>query len=196
MRIIILISLLWLTGCASVPMQQQPPQNQSIPWGNRVQTLSGIENWDLKALIAIRAAHAANSASLNWQQNKQNYTILLFGPLGTNSFALQGRPGQVQLQTANGKKFSAPNAETLITEQTGWQLPVSNLYYWIRGLPVPTLPAVKRYDSYNHLSLLNQQDWTIHYLSYVAVNNIDMPNKIVLENPQLRVKIIVTQWQL
>jgi outer membrane biogenesis lipoprotein LolB len=72
---------LWLTGCATTPSAIEPQNNKSVSWDNRVQTLSGIEDWDLNALIAIRTRADGDSASLHWQQKKQKYTLNLFGPL-------------------------------------------------------------------------------------------------------------------
>jgi outer membrane lipoprotein LolB len=184
---------LWLAGCATTATN---PQNQNVSWDSRVQTLSGIENWDLKALVSIRSQNDAGSASLNWQQHNQDYSLQLFGPLGTNSFKLEGAPGHVILQNPQGQIFKAKSPEQLLTQQTGWNLPVSDLYYWIRGLPVPTLPAQKRFDAYNHLSELTQQDWKIQYLRYTATTHGDLPNKIFITSPQLNVKIIINEWNI
>lgn len=194
----LLLICLWLAGCASLqPFQEQthPAIDQDMPWGERVQTLSGIENWDLKALIAVRNAKDDWGATLNWQQTKRNYEISLFGPLGTNAITLTGQPGSVILATADGKKITAANPESLLATQTGWRLPVSNLYYWIRGLPTPHSPSQKQFDAYHHIMILRQQGWIIHYQRYVSFRRIDVPSRIYLENPQLQVKIVVNQWQ-
>lgn len=196
--LIILVSIL-LASCATTPTPEQP-QNQVTPWNSRVQTLSGIEDWDLKGLIAIRASHNGRgddwTADWVWQQDQNNYTISLFGPLGSHSVKLTGAPGHVLLETSNGKKFTATSPESLLNQQMGWQLPVSYLRYWVRGLPVPNVPAQKQFDNYNHLVVLTQQGWVIRYLRYTSINQIDVPNKIFLANPDLNVKIIINQWQL
>ena len=192
--IFLLSSTLLLAGCTTTSTQP-PPQNQAVSWDSRVQNLSRIQAWNLKGSIAIRSRQEANSASLQWQQSQRNYTISLFGPLGTQSYVLTGKPGQVDLEMSDGKKFSATTPEILLAEQTGWRLPVSNLYYWVRGLPVPGVPAQKQFDAYHHLTQLSQQGWNIQYLNYVSINNIDIPNKISLNNPQLNVKIVIRQWE-
>ncbi|MBV8801368.1 MAG: outer membrane lipoprotein LolB [Gammaproteobacteria bacterium] len=200
---LILIGLLFigLAGCAT-----KPPGTTSLPsaaeteapvWGNRVGVLSNIQDWDLNALIAIRAnaSHAATSANMNWKQSKKNYDILLFGPLGTGAVKLAGQPGYVALETADGKKFNAATPEALLLQQSGWNLPVSNLFYWIRGLPVPKIPAQKSFDSYHRLSELSQQGWTIQYLRYKNIGAIDVPDKMILANSDVNVKIIIKNWQ-
>lgn len=197
---ILLLSLFGLTSCATVSSQQTAPAfaKSEVPtWGNRVEVLSNIHDWDMNALIAIRAntPKSAGSANMKWKQTRQNYNILLFGPLGSNAVTLAGKPGQVSLETADGKKFNAATPEALLLQQSGWNLPVSNLFYWIRGLPVPKVPAQKSFDVDNHLTNLNQQGWSIQYVSYKTVGQIDMPEKILLANSQVNVKIIIKNWQ-
>lgn len=194
------IFLFWLTSCATTPKTATTPQNQapSPTWGSRVQTLSDIQNWDLKALIAIRnnAKPDDLTANMRWQQASKNYTILLFGPLGAGSAKLTGTPTQVKLETSDGKTTTASTPESLLAQQTNYSLPVSNLYYWVRGLPVPNVPSHKHFDNFNHLVDLVQDGWHIQFLRYTTVNNVDMPNKIFIFNPQINVKIIINQWNI
>ncbi len=195
-RLLVVCLSIFLASCASMTPQETAPKNETVSWENRAKTISDFQTWDLKALIAMRRQNDAWSATLQWQQQHDRYHIALFGPLGTNSYEINGRPGNVVLSSANGKKASASNPETLLTQQVGWSVPVSNLFYWIRGLPVPNVPAQKQLDKYNHLISLQQQGWNIHYLSYTSVDHIDVPSKIFLDNPEMNVKIIINQWQL
>ena len=201
MRILKLYFLLclvcYLVGCATTPPQYNP-----IAWKEREKILTGIQNWNINAVIALRtsAGNQGGSANLQWQQKYKNYTILVFGPLGANLVKLSGQlsdqPGSVSLETANGQKMTASNIEQLLAQQTGWQLPVSELYYWIRGLPVPNLPAQKQFDAYFHLIKLNQQGWTVSFLYYTTINQIDLPMKILLENSRMKIKMNINQWDI
>jgi outer membrane lipoprotein LolB len=157
-------------------------------------TLSRLQDWKLQGVIGIRTAQETLSASLNWDQQGQNYTIALFGPLGTYSFSLVGIPHRVQLTLSDGRHFIAKNPETLLMEQAGWRLPVSNLYYWIRGLPTPNSAARYHFDAFQRLIQLEQANWSIHYLRYASFNGIDLPTKIILDHPGIDVKIVISQW--
>jgi len=201
MRILKLYFLLflvcYLAGCAITP-----PHYSAITWKEREKILTGIQNWNINAVIAVRtsAGNQGGSANLQWQQKYKNYTILVFGPLGANLIKLSGQlsdqPGSVILETANGQKMTASSIEQLLAQQTGWQLPVSSLYYWIRGLSVPNLPAEKQFDPYFHLVKLNQQGWTVSFLYYTTINQIDLPMKILLENSRMKIKMNINQWNI
>ncbi len=201
MRIITLlwmiVCLMGLASCATMQPASQLPQNQNVTWDSRATSLAKIQSWNLRGMIAIRTPKDSGSATLQWQQQQQNYYhISLFGPLGSHSVEITGRPGNVTLASADGKTFHANSPEELLAQQLGWRLPISNLYYWVRGIPVPGAASQKSFDSYHHLTQLTQNGWSIRYLSYTAVNGVDLPSKIFMDNPQLNVKIIINQWQI
>jgi outer membrane lipoprotein LolB len=193
---IFLFLTLSLAGCTT--LREQPSSlNQPISWQARSTTLTKLQTWDISAVMAVRtqAGNQGDTANLKWQQHQQNYSLLLYGPLGAGAVKIFGQPGYVSLETADGKKFNAATPELLLAQQTGWQLPVSDLFYWIRGLPVKGTPSSMQFDSYHHLIHLNQAGWTIDYLRYSAVNQVDVPTKLTLENSRIKIKIIVNQWQ-
>ncbi len=193
-----LILMLNLAGCATVHEQQPVSLNQTTSWQQRQIALMHLQNWDISAVMAMRT-HAGNeggTANLKWQQHQQDYSIMLYGPLGADTTKIYGRPGRVFLETADGKKFDATTPELLLAQQTGWQLPVSDLYYWIRGLPAQGSPRRMQFDASHHLTQLNQSGWRIDYLRYSTVNQIDVPTKLTLENIRLKIKIVINQWQI
>lgn len=198
----LMICTVWFTGCAThkktdeslTSVQSSTETFQPEP----VQALSNLENWDLSALIAIRNLSKSNadSANLNWQQTRKNFMISLFGPMGTNAVKLYGYPGKVTLQKSDGKRLTASTPEAILAKETGWRLPVSNLYYWVRALPVPDMASKKSLDQNNHLQVLLQDGWRIQYLDYTKMNGIDLPRKIFLNNSDLSIKIIISKWQI
>lgn len=201
--ILILVCFSGLVSCASLSPNKinnthQPVPSQTPPatWENRVGVLSNIQDWDLKGLIAIRNSRDAYSANWQWHQNQKTYTIGLFGPLGSNSIQLTGSPHTVLLETSDGKKLTSTSPEALLEQQIGSRVPVSSLYYWIRGLPVPGVPAQKQLDASNRLTVLIQQGWRIEYSRYSSINHVDLPAKMILNNAALNVKIIINQWQV
>lgn len=192
---LILFVTVLLSSCATTPAPNAP-RNETMVWDKRAETLAKVDNWKLQGQIAVRSAKNSTSASLQWQQHKANYDILLMGPMGSGTMRLAGGPGHARLVTSQGKTAQAATPEQLIATQVGMRVPVSNLYYWIRGLPVPNIPDQKKFDQYHHLTSLVQQGWRIQYLNYSAVNAIDLPSKIMANNPELNVKIIISRWQL
>src|SRR5580698_2598799 len=136
MRTLLMLSFA-LGGCSTVKEASQPAQNKQTSWDNRHTTLSSIQHWNIEGMIAIRNLAKNDSGSANWkwdQHSSKTYTMLFYGPMGAGTQKLSGKPGQVVLQMANGKTATASSPEALLASQTGWRLPVSSMYYWVRGL--------------------------------------------------------------
>ncbi len=191
----LLILTLLLSACATVK-PPKPPSNEALPWPQRETQLSAISHWTLKGKMGVRLPHHSGSADVVWQQTGQDYTLNLFGPLGLGRVVIEGDPYGVTLKRSSKDIHRAKTPEALLKEQVGWDVPVSNLYYWVRGLPVPQVPAKTQFDYANHLTQLEQAGWTIHYQRYTDVKGIDLPNKLLLSKKSIRIKIIIRQWFL
>ncbi len=197
MRILLGLLILTLTSCATTETTAPLAQSKPIPTEKRQQTLSSIQNWNLQGAIGIRTPQDNVSASLNWQQRNTAYTIAMDAPLGAGSFILTGQPGHVNLAMSNGQRFTANSPETLLAEQLHWRLPVSNMYYWVRGLPVPSIASQKRLDEYGHIVELDQAGWQIHYLGFTTINGIDVPSKLTLNtSSSISVRVVINKWVL
>lgn len=203
LRPILLLSMLaTLTACSNtttIPNEPFGPTTAAITsWPDRQHTLSNITAWQLQGAIGIQQDTKRWSASINWQQqNASNYKIRLYGPFGAGAVQLQGQPGLVTLvSNDNPKPVTASSPEGLIAKETGWQLPVASLYYWVRSIPAPGSPSKTSLDSSNRLSTLQQDGWNIQYLDYANIHGIDLPDKMVLTNPPFTIKLVIKRWQL
>lgn len=184
-----------LCGCTSqIPFNNYPARHYSLSWHNRQQQLRKLHDWQINGYIYMQTPQKNFTAFLNWKQQQNNYIIYLSGPLGIGTVKINGKPNKFTLQTADGKKFTAKTPEQLLKQQLGWQLPISSLYYWVRGIPVPRKHSTNYLDNYNHLTGLHQQGWQIYFTNYIRVSNIDLPSVIMLHYPGWNAKIIVNKW--
>ncbi|MFT0212375.1 lipoprotein insertase outer membrane protein LolB [Pseudomonas sp. F1_0610] len=187
-----------LTGCSLFsPRSQISEQSQATPaqWKQHADTVEPINSWDILGKIAIRTQQDSGSANLMWKQNKQTFDITLVGPLGQGATRLSGSPGFAQLNIANRGEFYAPNAEALMDEHLGWNLPVERLLWWVRGLPSPASKNQVRLDSEGRLAQLSQDGWNIHYLSYKEESSKNLPQRIKLQGNGIEITLVVKQWQ-
>ncbi len=196
-HIITLATACLLTACATTTPVQAPPQDKKLTWETRSHQLASIQSWQLNGAMSVVTPKQAGSAQVQWQQKgPNNYQMDLYGPVGMGSVKLTGHPGQVILRMANGKTTSANNPEILLQQQLGWDVPVSNLYYWVRGLPAPGSPSNKQWDAYHHITSLQQQGWNIQYKQYTNVSGIDLPKRVFMNNGPVKVRMAINQWQI
>ena len=190
--------IIGMTACTTIP---RPPflthSNQAaLSWQKRQYLLSHITYWQLKGKIAIVTAHKSGSAIVNWTENKQSFTISLLGPLGTSSLTLTGQPGYVTLNTADGKRYTAKSPEQLLVQEWKWHIPVSSLQFWVRGLPVPSIPSNSQFDHAHRLLSLTQQGWNIQFLNYMRIGKIDLPSRLSVSSPTITTKIVIYEWHI
>ncbi len=148
--------------------------------------------------MAIQTGDPVSSGSfqVEWLQRGNQYTINGSGPLGATLFILTSRPGQVVLQTVDGRVLRASTPEQLVRNQLGWQWPVSNMAYWMNAQSVPHQRVNKVFDSDHHLVQLVQQGWTVNFSQFQMVSGITLPTRIVLEKGVVKIKLVIHQWLL
>lgn len=198
-HIIWILSLMLLVSGCSTTKLTSPATTTTVPkatWANREAKLSSIHRWHISGKIAMQTSRDSGSASVDWSQGQNQYNISLQGPLGAGAMKLRGQPGRVTLQTSDGKSYQAASAEQLLAKQMGFHLPVSNMNYWIRGLPVPDVAANTRFDQDGRIATMIQQGYRVDYLAYSNASGIDLPEKMTIVSSALRIKMIVYQWNI
>lgn len=194
-RLAQLLLLLFAAGCAI-----QPPVSDtalSSAWQENKLKLEQIHNWDLRGRIAIRLQKDNSSASLSWQQSEQDYVIRIIGPFGRGTLELEGNREGVTMRDADNQLLHARDPETLLEDYLGWQVPLTGLNFWIRGLPDPGVEIKTLVlDAQARISELTQADWQISYGRYMQVDELSLPQKLELQNQQLKVKVFIKQWEL
>ena len=187
--------ILLLSACSSTPHRTDESAGTKVnPIRESRLDKHMISSWDINGAIAAKNKSKAWSASMNWVQNGPNaFHIRLIGPLGSGSLLIT-KSGHTTTFQDGDKTSSSTNAEELLLKQTGIQLPVNDLYFWVRGLPAPGKVQLQRHDQHNNLTQLNQAGYTIYFTQYISVKGIDVPRMIRLEGDGMMVKLIIKKW--
>jgi len=184
MKRFFLLALLLFSGCAQLPPLPPTPANQ-------------LESWRLNGRLAISTQDDSWTANVYWQQNGPAYQLRLNMPLGQGALLLEGNDKEVVMRTANNETFTAPDADALVAKVLNVAIPVTNLHFWIRGIPTPK-SSLGGYtlNEVGQLQSLQQDGWEIVFQRYVNVHGIHLPKKIILENNSFKVKIVISQWNI
>jgi len=183
------------SGCA---IQQPVSDNKKIrDWDNNKLRLEQLQVWKLNGRIGIQLKKESGSASLSWEQNGQDYLIRIIAPFGRGTIELHGNSAGVTMRDANNQILQARHPETLLQAYLGWQVPLTGLNYWVRGIPDPE-SEIKTLvlDGNARIRQLSQGDWQVSYTSYMQKGQLSLPGKLALENQSLKVKLTIRQWDL
>ncbi len=196
------LSSILCLSCAA-PLPRPPADHLQRLWQTRESALLPIQHWELRGRLAVRTEERGGQASLTWKRAAAQHSIRLNGPLGRGMVRVTQDETGAQLQDAEQRVFYADNAEDLLFRYTGWRLPLTNLNYWVRGVPVPNLPATRELDDAGRLKSLRQQGWEVQYQEYVRFEGHELPNRLTLtydqkraspERPAMEVRLVIDRW--
>jgi outer membrane lipoprotein LolB len=190
------LSILALLIAACAPPVIRPAEDPEQLWETRRQSLEALQAWSLTGRVAVQIEEQGWNATMHWRQLADAYDMRLIAPLGGGAVQLRGDPAGVVLRTGDGQLHAAADPETLLQEQTGMQIPVSGLRFWVLGRPDPTQPSGQSLDGQGRLQRLRQAGWDIAYLGYRAVGEIELPARINLDNGHLQVRLAINEWEI
>ncbi|REG83010.1 lipoprotein insertase outer membrane protein LolB [Marinomonas pollencensis] len=176
-----------LAACTSQPQKLTPPPA----------SVSLIKQWEAQGRVGIRTENDAVSGNFNWQHSANTFDLRIYGPFGQGSTELsKNKDGKVVLAYED-KTVTGYDAEQMLQQRLGWQFPVRQVSYWIRGLPYPnTLSKISYQQNSDLPSEIIQDGWTISYQKFADIRGLSLPQKMQVSRPPYRVNLIITQWTI
>lgn len=153
------------------------------------------EQWRSYGKIALRAASGGEHRVLRYrlEQRGEDFTLRLSGLFGLGAVVIEQQGRNVTLLRGGKPLQQAGSAEALLLAQTGLDLPVSLLRYWLGGKPGPrALAAVSERSG----SGFSQAGWQVSYLALAEYDGYTLPRKLRAEGEPGSVTIAVAGWQL
>ena len=189
-------TLLLLAGCAGLTSKESV-QGKGNPaaWEAHKQKVDAVDGWQITGKIGIRAPTDSGSATLFWLQRQGYFDIRLAGPLAVGSARISGRTDDAVLELSSQGRFTSNSAEDLLQKGLGWKLPLTQLFWWVRGLPAPDSQSQVTLDADSQLNWLEQDGWQVEYLSYTEQNGYALPERIKLQGQNLQVTLVIKDWQ-
>lgn len=193
LRRLVLASLIaaLLGGCAQQPLS--PVEN----FERYQRRLAAVEDWELQGKMNLRVPGDSDTVRINWDNEADSYAIRLSGALGMGATWIRGNDQRVRLEQSGEEPVFAPTPEALMYTQLGREIPISELRYWVRGLPAPQpQPKDARFAPEGMLTYLEQSGWTLQYSNYQAVGPWNLPGKILAMRDDIRLTLLVSKWSL
>ncbi|MFD1384171.1 lipoprotein insertase outer membrane protein LolB [Rhodanobacter aciditrophus] len=177
-----------LAGCSMTPTTPKAPTPE---------TVDAIQSWQTEGRVGIRTENDAISGNFYWDYGPDQYELNIYGPFGQGATRLQGTPNKVAQLTYDDKTVVGKNAEDLLFDELGWQFPVNQVRYWIRGLPSPKSYANIQYDIDGKTpTQITQDNWTVTYREFTEIDNLKLPQRMQVTRLPYRVNLIITRWNV
>ena len=178
-----------LCACAQTPRQNT---HHAALTENSAQQLT---QWRSKGKMRITSPDVKQNASFDWQQFGNNYTINFFGPFGIGSSWLRKTSKGVTLETPDHPVKWAKSAEQLLAQNVGWNMPVSHLKDWIKGIPTAGTESSPITTTESGNTQFEQAGWLIAASKFKQRGNFQLPGKVVISQNDWKVLIVIKQWE-
>lgn len=194
-----LFSLLVLTSCATLPPAQQTVPSTAIINPQHLAKLNAIKNFNLKGRLGVVTQKQGFSGGIAWQHQTIADNIDVFSPFGGKVAHITKNANGVTLTNQDGHSIKAQDAESLTESTLGFKLPLTGLGDWVIGRPTASKIESSSIDAQGRLLTLKQDGWDIRYENYMdnhgmADSTISLPNKIVLKNEKVNLKLVVENF--
>jgi len=167
----------------------------------RVDALRAQPAWSFQGRVAVSKGRNGGSGRIDWQQQARQYVVSLSAPVTRQSWTLSGdsenRSGR--LDGVEGGPRQGEDAQQVLLEATGWDIPVNQLPDWVRGLVAEGAGAeqIDR-DAEGRPRRVRQMGWDIQFLDWYPAEGDRpvLPRRIEAVNGDAKVRLLVDGWVL
>ncbi len=166
-----------LTGCQQVVKPAQTTPTLTAPTDATTPLQKPSNQFNLEGKIGVKTPKQSGSAFYTWTQDQQDFNIQLNGILGIGKTIIEGKSGEVTLNSAKTGSISAETPEELLEKATGWTAPITHIVDWVQAYPATENAQITR-DNTQRIAQIIEDGWTVDF-SYN--NQASLPNKLILK---------------
>ena len=184
------LALLVLAACVPAPVRGPGDAAQLAAQLAHEAALAAEPDWGLEGRLAVRAGGEGGSGRLEWTQRGEDFRIRLSAPVTGQGWVLAGGAGQARLEGLDEGVLVGDDPRRLLADATGWDIPVQDLAYWVRGGRAPG-PAELEFGPDGRPARLLQQGWTVEYREWAG----DRPRRVFASRGEASVRLVVDRWE-
>lgn len=172
-----------LSGCAVLAPTDRPAQRAPA--------------FDFLGRVAVTYDGRAFSSSVRWDHDPERDEIWLLTPTGQALAHIVADDAGATLTGADRREYSAGDVESLTRRALGWELPLRQLAWWVRGAIVPggVIGEVLR-DEQGRLVRLGQDGWRITFVHAPPASDAPvLPQRLELVRESHHIRLVVDQWR-
>lgn len=191
-----LAGVLLLTACATPPRRPEAVDAAAlIAQAERERALDRQPSWQFEARVAVRNGDDGGSGQLDWRQSADAVEIALRAPVSGQGWRLRIAGSGARLDGLEGGPRHAADADRLLREAVGWDLPLTLLTRWLRGQR-GGVDARLSFDADGLPASLNESGWRIDYRGWDHQQVPPLPRRIEAESGQRRIRLLIRRWQV
>ncbi|MGR5096821.1 lipoprotein insertase outer membrane protein LolB [Vibrio maritimus] len=198
-RLFYTFTALFLIGCSTLP-----PEPQSVEWQAHRLQLESLTQYTANGKLGYISPEQRQTLNFHWTYSANLTQVRLTTFLGQTVFNLTSTPNGAFIETYDDQKLSGQDANLLIYQLTGLNIPIEQLAGWLIGLPT-NADTYQLNDLNTVASLskeLNQKTWALNYTEYRTFNvedterTLPMPTRMQLVQDDTKLNLVVSKWTI
>ena len=191
---------LLLAACAAQAPRAPLPPLTSTPEANQRQRealLAQQPDWSLQGRVALSNGRDGGSGRIDWQQVGARYDVSLSAPVTRQSWRITGDESHARLEGIADGPLEGEDPAALLREATRWDVPVTALASWVRGVPADEARhggADVAFGPDGRLATLRQAGWTVQYSAWRAEGAVELPQRLEASRDEAKVRLVVDAW--
>jgi outer membrane lipoprotein LolB len=186
-----------LAACAPMQVKTHAPNAaDEAAQQAREAALSGRTHWSLAAHIGVSNGRDSGSGELDWHQDGDKYTFTVRAPVTGKTWKLSGDAGHARLEGVESTPIEGDDAEVLLHNRVGWDVPLAALRAWVLGLRAPVASGRVSYADSGLLAQIDQSGWSVEYRDWFTERNPPLPRRVFASRGTTRVKMAIESWEL
>ena len=190
-----LAALMLAAGCRTLPPGAPVGPGADAPWPEQRAALEKLDHYALNGRVAVAAQGQGFSATLRYQQQPRGSNLALDGPLGIGGLRVQIDGQDIEIATSRGEKLDGQSARDELERRLGFQLPLTELRWWLLGIPAPGEASVNQDAGSGEIHDFTQGGWRVSINTRAAGLGFSLPQKMTAEREGARLKLFVQGWE-
>ena len=187
--------LLLSAGCRTLAPGAAVGPGAEAPWPEQRAALEKLDRYGLSGRVAVAAQGQGFSASLRYQQQSRRSNLALDGPLGIGGVRVKVEGEDIAIATSRGDKLDGQAARDELERRLGFQLPLTELRWWLLGIPAPGESSVNQDGGSGEIRDFTQNGWRVSINSRAPGLGFALPQRLTAEREGARLKLLVENWQ-
>lgn len=183
-----------LAACAPVRVQESAQTNAAQT--AREAKLASNTHWTITAHIGVSDGQDGGSGELVWKQDGDHYDFTVHAPVTGKTWKLSGDASHATLEGVDPQPDNGSNPERLLKDRLGWDVPLSKLGAWARGLRAPGSVAQLQFDAENRPAVIEQDGWKVEYRDWYIDRNPPLPKKLFASRGSAHVRMSIENWSI
>ncbi|MGF1773719.1 lipoprotein insertase outer membrane protein LolB [Vibrio wakamikoensis] len=198
-RLFYTLTALFLFGCSTMP-----PEPQSVEWQAHRAELNALTQYKASGKLGYISPEQRQTLNFYWTYSANLTQVRLTTFLGQTVFNLTSTPNGAFIETYDDQKLSGQDANLLIYQLTGLNIPIEQLADWLIGQP--NSADSYQLNEFNTVASLtkqlNRKAWRLNYTEYRSftleeeTRTLPMPTRMQLVQDDTKLNLVVSKWTI